>query len=160
MHTASQQHRFNPPADGYWDVMDVPAKVRASVGHNRGISSDGSPGFFRDDLDSDYINRIITGTTHSQYRGRDEWTNSGFTRTSMYKDSDGDHMPDWFENQHVHLNPNDSSDMNKKHVDWNFGEYQVKNNAGYTNLEICAEFYAGGFETMIDGTNDLKIVNL
>ena len=85
-----------------------------------------------------------------------EWNDSTFTNTDMYADSDGDHMPDWFENQHPHLDP-DVPDYEETHVDWDFGGYTVVNNAGYTNLEICAEFYAGGFETMIDGINDLDL---
>ncbi|MER3373031.1 MAG: DNRLRE domain-containing protein [Allomuricauda sp.] len=154
---SSRINNFGDPADGIWDAMDVPNKLQHAVGHNRGVNADGSPGFFRDDIDTEYIERSLNGNTPSRYREPSEWTNSSFTNTDMYVDSDGDHMPDWFENQHAHLNPNDPSDMLKTHVDWTFSDgYGVVNNAGYTNLEICAEYYAGGFETMIDGTNNLK----
>ncbi|WP_036384323.1 hypothetical protein [Muricauda sp. MAR_2010_75] len=155
---SSRINNFGDPADGIWDVMNVPNKLQYAVGHNRGINADGSPGFFRDDIDTEYIERSINGTTPSRYREPSEWNNTSFTNTDMYVDSDGDHMPDWFENQHDHLNPNNPNDMLATHVDWTFADgYAVVNNAGYTNLEICAEYYAGGFETMIDGTNNLKI---
>lgn len=154
LYTTTQQHNFAVPPDGYWDVYDVPAKVQASVGHNRGINADGSPGFFRDNKDADYINKSEKGTTESSYRTSSQWDNASFTGTALYADTDGDFMPDWFENQHGHLSPNDASDRDTTHISWNFENYTVTNNAKYTNLEICAEFYAGGFETMLDGTND------
>ena len=154
LYTTTQQHNFAVPADGYWDVYDVPAKVQASVGHNRGINADGSPGFFRDNKDSDYINKSANGTTEATYRTSSQWDDASSTGTALYSDSDGDYMPDWFENQHAHLNPNDASDRDTAHTSWIFENYTVTNNAKYTNLEICAEFYAGGFETMIDGTNN------
>jgi hypothetical protein len=154
----SQQFFFNPPSDGYWDAIDVPEKLMASVGHNRGINADGSPFYGSDDLDSSYFTRTRNNATEREYRPTGAWTQTSFPGTSMYTDSDGDHMPDWFENQHDHLNPNNPNDMLATHVDWTFADgYAVVNNAGYTNLEICAEYYAGGFETMIDGTNNLKI---
>ena len=156
LYTTSQIHNWALPVDGYWDVYDVPTKVMASVGHNRGINADGSPGFFRDNKDADYINKSATGTTETNYRTSSQWDNATFTGTSLYTDSDGDHMPDWFENQHAHLNPNDASDRDTTYISWIFENYSVVNNAKYTNLEICAEFYAVGFETMLDGTNDLK----
>lgn len=150
----SKIHNFAAPSDGYWNVFDVPAKVRASVGHNRGINADGSPGFFRDNKDTDYINKAATGTTESTYRTSSQWDDASFTGTALYSDSDGDYMPDWFENQHAHLNPNDASDRDALHTSWIFENYTVTNNAKYTNLEICAEYYAGGFEAMIDGVNN------
>ncbi|MDC6352779.1 hypothetical protein PP178_14550 [Zeaxanthinibacter sp. PT1] len=150
----ARQHFFNDPSDGIWDVYEVPQRVRASVGHNRGINEDGSPGFFRDDKDADYIYNAASGNTESQYRSSNEWDYSSFTGTNLYKDSDGDHMPDWFENHHQHLDPN-LYDSDNVHENWSFGLYDVSNYAGYTNLEMCAEFYAGGFESMIDGINDL-----
>ena len=154
----SQQFFFNPPSDGYWDAIDVPEKLMASVGHNRGINADGTPFYGSDDLDNSYFTKTKNNSTESSYRPTGSWTQSSFPGTSMYTDSDGDHMPDWFENQHAHLNPNNPNDMLATHVDWTFSDgYAVVNNAGYTNLEICAEYYAGGFETMIDGTNNLKI---
>ncbi|WP_067035101.1 DNRLRE domain-containing protein [Allomuricauda sp. CP2A] len=155
--SSSKINNFILPNDGIWSYDQIPEKMNASVGHNRGINADGSPGFFRDDLDQEYLARSLSGTTPSRYREPSEWTNSSFTNTNMYLDSDGDHMPDWFENQHAHLNPNDPSDMLKTHVDWAFSDgYAVVNNAGYTNLEICAEYYAGGFETILEGTNDMN----
>jgi len=153
--SSSKQVNQPRPQDGIWNWNDIPAKMEASVGHNRGIKSNGSPGFFRDDLDKNYISRSLNDNTPSRYREPNEWSNSSFTNTSMYEDSDGDHMPDWFENRHPHLDPNDASDMLDTHTNWNFDNYSVINNAGYTNLEICAEFYAGGFETMLNGTNKL-----
>lgn len=154
--SSDKQTNFELPADGSWNWNDIPQKMEASVGHNRGINADGSPGFFRDDLDSEYIGRSLSGTTPSRYREPSEWNNSTFTNTEMYVDSDGDHMPDWFEARHAHLDPNDPSDMRKTHTNWNFDNYSVVNNAGYNNLEICAEYYAGGFETMLVGTNDMN----
>ncbi|SDR00169.1 CBM96 family carbohydrate-binding protein [Flagellimonas zhangzhouensis] len=151
-----KQSNFEQPTDGFWSWDEIPQKMNASVGHNRGINADGSPGFFRDDLDADYLTRSLNGTTPSRYREPSEWTNSTFTNTEMYVDSDGDHMPDWFEARHAHLDPNDPSDMLKTNTNWNFDNYSVVNNAGYTNLEICAEYYAGGFEIMLDGTNDMS----
>ena len=153
--SAGKLTNFQQPQDGTWRWDEIPYKMEASVGHNRGVKANGSPGFFRDDLDSDYITRSLNGTTPSRYKGADEWTNSTFTNTQLYQDSDGDHMPDWFEERHAHLDPNDPSDMLEKHTEWSFQNYRVVNNAGYSNLEICAEFYAGGFETMLDGTNKI-----
>ena len=156
----SQQFFFNSPSDGYWDAIDVPEKLMTSVGHNRGINADGTPFYGSDDLDSSYFTKTRNNATESSYRPIGAWTQTSFPGTSMYVDSDGDHMPDWFENQHDHLNPNNPNDMLATHVDWTFSDgYAIVNNAGYTNLEICAEYYAGGFETMIDGTNNLKINN-
>ncbi|NJB70289.1 hypothetical protein GGR42_000751 [Saonia flava] len=156
--TTTQQFSFNPPPEGYWDAMDVPRKVMASVGHNRGINKDGTPYYGSDDLDNSYFSKTKNNGTESSYRSIGSWTQSSFPGTSIYTDTDGDYMPDWFENQHTHLNPNNPNDMLMAHVDWSFSEgYAVTNNAGYTNLEICAEYYAGGFETMIDGTNNLNI---
>ncbi|BFP42769.1 pectate lyase [Flavobacteriaceae bacterium GF1] len=152
----SRQHYFEDPNDGIWDWMEVKQKVLASVGHNRGINNDGSPGFFRDDNDAKYVTNSLKSTTESTYRAVSEWSNSSFTGISLYTDTDEDYMPDWFENQHSHLDPNDPNDRDTITQDWDFGAYQVNNSAGYSNLEICAEFYAGGFETMIDGTNDMR----
>ena len=143
---------FGAPPDGVWDATngtEVKIKALANAGHNRGINTNGTPGFFRDDVDEDFATRATNGTTRSTRLTDAQFFNSSFAGTAMYADTDGDYMPDWFENQHPHLNPNED-DKNEKHVDWNFGEYNVLNNAGYTNLEMCAEFYAGGFETMID----------
>lgn len=142
-----RQGDYDLPPAGLWDTMDVPVNVMASVGHNRGVDADGSPGFFRDDLDARYVERASTGTTEADYRTSAEWTDSTFTGTALYADGDGDHMPDWFEAQHAHLDPAvpDGADT---HVDWDFGDFTVSNDAGYTNLEICAEYYAGGFEAM------------
>ncbi|WP_282163170.1 Ig-like domain-containing protein [Ulvibacterium marinum] len=147
-YVSSRLNNFGEPADGEWDWSQVKANALANAGHNRGINADGSPGYFRDDVDTDFATRANNGTTRSTRLTAAQMYNSTFTGTSLYADTDGDHMPDWFENQHPHLNPNED-DKNLKHVEWNFGNYNVVNNAGYTNLEICAEFYAGGFETML-----------
>jgi len=162
--TTAQQFAFNPPADGYWDANDVPEKAMSSVGHNRGINTNGTPFYGHDDLDSSYFNKTRTNTTERSYRDTNEWTQSGFSNTSIYQDSDGDNMPDWFEDQFPFLDKNDAADMLvTSNVSWNFRaigsvhDYTVENNAGYSNLEICAAFYAGDFETIIDGTNNLAI---
>ncbi|MEL6185885.1 MAG: hypothetical protein AAFU79_14775, partial [Myxococcota bacterium] len=158
-----QQFSFNPPSDDYWDAESVPGKVRAGAGHNRGINPDGSPFYGHDDNDAEYIQRAATDTTEETYRPTGAWDDSTFPGTAMYEDSDGDHMPDWFEDGFDFLDKNDPSDMLATHVDWDFtalGQqhgYEVVNEAGYTNLEICAEFYAGGFETMIEGNNNLSL---
>lgn len=163
---STQKFSFNPPADGYWDAVDVPANARASAGHNRGINADGSPFYGYDDKDSDYINKAATGTSESTYRATSAWDNSTFPGTSLYADTDGDYMPDWFEDQFAFLDKNSATDQfTTTNVTWDFSaigathNYIVTNNAGYTNLEICAAFYAGDFETMLDGTNDLNITN-
>ena len=152
--SSTKMHNFELPNDGVWSWNQIPQKMESSVGHNRGINSDGSPGFFRDDLDAEYVERSLSGTTPSDYRHSSEWSDTSFRGTNLYIDSDGDYMPDWFEARHPHLNPNDPSDMLKKHTNWNFDDYSVVNNAGYSNLEICAEYYAGGFEILMNGTND------
>ncbi|MEM9068349.1 MAG: hypothetical protein AAGE52_07575 [Myxococcota bacterium] len=161
---SDQQFSFNPPMDGYWDTLDVPSKIHASVGHNRGVNADGTPSYGYDDVDADYIARSATDTTRSSYRETSEWNNSSFPGTPRYEDSDGDHMPDWFEDQFAFLDKSDPADMLvTTNVAWDFSaageahDYIVMNDAGYTNLEICAAFYAGDFETMIDGTNNLSI---
>ena len=161
---SAQQFSFNPPADGYWDANQVPQKAMSSVGHNRGINANGTPFYGYDDLDRSYITKTRTNTTESRYRDTGQWTQSSFPGTGRYQDSDGDNMPDWFEDQFPFLDKNDASDMlETSNVNWNFNtisavhDYVVVNNAGYTNLEICAAFYAGDFETMIDGTNNLAI---
>jgi hypothetical protein len=138
-----------PPADGAWGHADVPERISAEAGHVRGVEADGRRGFFRDDLDSDYVRRSMENDTLDAYRTPSEWTESTFTGTELYEDRDGDHMPDWFEEQHAHLDPDDGSDADESEVSWDFGVYRVQNDAGYSNLEICAEYYAGGFETML-----------
>ncbi len=151
-YVSSRLNDFGAPPDGVWDATngtEVKTKALANAGHNRGINTNGTPGFFRDDVDDDFATRAANGTTRSNRLTDAQFFNSSFAGTAMYADTDGDFMPDWFENQHAHLNPNED-DKNSKHVDWDFGNYQVVNNAGYTNLEICAEFYAGGFESMLD----------
>lgn len=162
--STTQQHSFNPPSDGYWDALDVKTKILASVGHNRGINPDGTPYYGRDDVDTDYIDKAGNNNTNTNYRATGSWNNTTYPSTSMYTDSDGDNMPDWFEDQFAFLDKNSSADMlTTSNVIWDFGnigaahDYVVINNAGYTNLEMCAEFYAGGFETMIDGTNNMNI---
>ncbi|WP_036384104.1 hypothetical protein [Muricauda sp. MAR_2010_75] len=160
----SRINSFGDPADGIWDYGEVPTKLQYAVGHNRGINTDGTPFYGHDDKDSDYIAKTLAGTTESDYRLPGAWDNSTFPGTTLYTDSDGDHMPDWFEDQFAFLDKNSSADMlTTSNVTWDFGnigaahDYVVINNAGYTNLEMCAEFYAGGFETMIDGTNNMNI---
>ncbi len=152
----ARQHNFTDPADGIWNVMDVPAKVMANVGHNRGIKADGSPGFFRDDKDASYILKSTNNSSESKYRTQSEWDDSKFTGTKMYAATSGDHIPDWFKNQHAHLTVgvNQQDDV---HVNWDFGTYTVVNNAGYTNLEIAAAFYAGDFELMLGYNSDLAL---
>ncbi|MCK0147043.1 Ig-like domain-containing protein [Arenibacter sp. F26102] len=147
-YASGRQHNFTDPADGIWDVMDVPSKVMANVGHNRGINADGSPGFFRDTKDASYIDKTTKNTTESDFRAQGEWDNSKFTNTSLYESTSGDHIPDWFKNQHAHLTVG-INQMNGVQVDWDFGTYTVKNTAGYTNLEMAAAYYAGDFEIML-----------
>lgn len=162
--TTAQQFGFNPPADGYWDTMDIPAKMHNNVGHNRGINANGTPFYGYDDVDADYINKVRNNNTNRTYRDPSSWNNSTFPGTALYADSDNDNMPDWFEDQFPFLDKNDPSDMlATSNVTWNFNaigiahDYTVINDAGYTNLEMCAAFYAGDFETMLDGTNNLKL---
>jgi len=164
--TTTRQHNFGDPQDGLWDALDVPAKARASVGHNRGINTDGTPFYGYDSVDSDYIQKAATGNTNTTYRATSSWNNPTLPGTAIYTDTDGDNMPDWFEDQFAFLDKNNASDMlTTSNVTWDFSSigaahnYIVTNNAGYTNLEICAAFYAGDFEIMIDGTNNLNLNN-
>ena len=99
-----------------------------------------------------------TNDTGGTYTATGSWVQPTLSGPSMYADTDGDFLPDWFENQIAHLDPN-VADHLATHVNWDFtglgiGYDTVVNNAGYTNLEICAEFYAGGFELIAEGTND------
>ena len=138
------------PHDGVWDWSDVKTKALTNAGHNRGINADGTPGYFRDDVDNDFATRATNGTTRATRLTDAQFDNSTMTGTSLYVDTDGDFMPDWFENQHGHLNPNNASDRDSTNVNWDFGTYTVTNNAGYTNLEMAASFYANDLQLMAD----------
>lgn len=65
-------------------------------------------------------------------------------------DTDDDGMIDVFEDLHG-LDKNDVSDKNAVKEDWDFGDYTVKNTAGYTNLEMYLNWKAGDFQMMLDG---------
>ena len=147
---SERQLETTPPPNGVLPADALLEHITANVGHTRGVQPDGSPGFFRDSLDSDYIERTQGRDLASRYREPEEWTDAEFPGTALYSDRDGDHMPDWFEDQHAHLDPDDEGDMDEIQVDWAFPDYVIRNDAGYTNLEICAEFYADGFASMLD----------
>jgi hypothetical protein len=155
---------WKDPADGIWLASEVESKITKAAGHNRGINTDGSPFYGYDDIDTNYITRTLTRTTQNPYPDNTTWSNSTFPGTAMYADTDGDNMPDWFETRVPFLDETDPSDMLTVTTNWAFDqyfgagyEYFIKNTVGYTNLEMCAAFYAGDPETMIDGTNNRNI---
>lgn len=153
-HFASErQGTYDLPPDGVWEAAEVAERLLETVGHNRGVDADGRPGFYRDDLDASYVDKSRSGATETDYRTSSEWNDATFTGTAAYSDRDGDFMPDYFEALHPHLDP-DVADGAETHVDWDFGTYRVVNDAGYSNLEICAEYYADGFSPMIRGLAD------
>ena len=153
--TTTQQFSWTPPQDGYWTAAQTPAKARSGCGHNRGINADGSPWYGNDDKDADYISKAANNaTTESTYRSTASWDGSTFSGESLYSATSGDYIPDWFKNQHSHLTVG-VNQKNGVHTNWDFGTFTVVNTAGYTNLEMCAAFYAGDFQTIMNGENSI-----
>ncbi|BFP39485.1 pectate lyase [Flavobacteriaceae bacterium GF1] len=161
-YVSSKQHSFSEPLNGVLNFSEVKAEITKYSGNIRGINADGSPGYYRDNKDQEYIDKSLTSTSESSYRDAASWDAATAPASVSYADTDGDFMPDWFENQHAHLDPNSSADRDTVHVNWTFSAYtvtnsqgqgnwyinayNVTNNAGYTNLEMAAAFYAGDFD--------------
>lgn len=97
--------------------------------------------FPRDQYDTNYINEYITNTGT-------QGTTTGTLNTSLYSngtkpvDSNNDGIPDNFTSQH---NITSASQIK---TNWDFGSYNVVNNAGYTALEMYWAYLAGDFESL------------
>lgn len=143
-YVSSRLHDFGEPRDGIWNWSNVKTNALLNAGNNRGINADGSPGYFRDDIDTDFATRATNGTTRSTRLTDAQFVDSSLTGTAMYSETSGDFIPDWFKNQHSHL----TVGVNQRdgvHTNWDFGTFTVTNDAGYTNLEMAAAFYANDF---------------
>ncbi len=79
--------------------------------------------------------RFVYPNYESKSRDLDTW------------DADRDGMPNAWEILHG-LDPNNPDDRNDTKLDWEFNRYRVRNDAGYTNLEIYLAETAGDFHML------------
>jgi len=143
--------------------QQVKASVLANVGGNVRFSQDGTP-YIDDEIDQKYIDWAI------KYDGPTKYTTSltdhdvGSHRNFVYPnyqagernlatyDTDLDGMPNTWETEHG-LNPNSADGVEgnngvRTNKNWIFGNYLVKNNAGYTNLEMYLADIGGDFHML------------
>ncbi|WP_339711151.1 T9SS type A sorting domain-containing protein [uncultured Kriegella sp.] len=99
-----------------------------------------------DAVDSRLINQYKNGNGGSASSGSFPSIKSGSAPT----DSNNNHIPDSFESSHSITS---SSQVKES---YNFGSYQVINNAGYSALEIYLAYSAGDFDRMekVGGTEE------
>ncbi len=137
----------------------VKTNLLANVGGNVRYREDGST-YIDDPIDQRYIDWARNNSgPHSLTKSLDDngvgshnnfvypnYTNG--SRNLATYDSDGDGMPNKWEEKHQ-LNPN-AKDNNEVRTDrdWKFKKYLVRNNAGYTNLEMYLADIAGDFHAL------------
>ena len=143
-----------------------------NVGGNVRYREDGST-YIDDPIDRTYIDWARNNSgPHNLTKSLDDkglgshnnfvypnYTN-GSRKLATY-DSDGDGMPNkWEKNHQLDPKAKDNNQV-RSNKDWKFGKYLVRNNAGYTNLEMYLADIAGDFHalaktegTPIKGNND------
>ena len=146
----------------------VKSKVLANVGGNVRFKKNGLP-YINDEIDKKYINWAKTNTKLTEKTtsigdggmgdsARFKYPTKNWTKAWHYKedieeeinpkilDFDLDGMPTAWEKQHE-LN-HEIANNNARTLHWDFGDYKVINNAGYTDLEMYLADMAGDFHML------------
>jgi len=154
-------YRGTPLASSVFEIEKTPTDqvkdyVLANAGAGVRFNDDGST-YNVDTVDLMYINYALTGKGvpdhHSSSRGdggigdelrmtfRSNATNSGRVNLESF-DKDRDGLPDAWEKKHK------VTEANSTKLDWIIQGYTIKNNAGYSNLEMYLAEIAGDFHML------------
>jgi hypothetical protein len=151
-----------------FSATSVKENILSNVGGNVQFNADGST-LVTDSIDNRYLNWAKNNAGPTFYTtafgdgGLGDHIGNGNTAESGFHyptystapavdlntyDTDRDGMPNAWETEHG-LNP-ESPENNevRSNRNWTFGNYLVKNNAGYTNLEMYLADIGGDFHTL------------
>ncbi len=151
-----------------FSATSVKENILSNVGGNVQFNADGST-FVTDSIDNRYLNWAKNNTGPTFYTtafgdgGLGDHIGNGNTAESGFHypaystapavdlntyDTDRDGMPNTWEIEHG-LDPNSPENNEiRPNRNWIFGNYLVKNNAGYTNLEMYLADIGGDFHTL------------
>ncbi len=110
------------------------------VGANRTTDVNGNPVIGLDSVDDHYLTAIANGTNPRTPEAN--WVHPPVADNPPYPDANKNGIADAFEALHG------ISAANEVIVDWDFGDYVVVNDAGYTAFEMYSAWVAGDFERL------------
>ncbi|AWV88683.1 hypothetical protein [Bradymonas sediminis] len=110
------------------------------AGANRTTDSAGNPVIGLDSVDDHYLEAIANGTDPRTPEAN--WVHPPVPSNTPFPDANKNGIADAFEAAHG------ITSADEVIVDWDFGEYLVANEAGYTAFEMYSAWVAGDFERL------------
>jgi len=116
--------------------------VGREAGANRTTDTSGNPIIGLDSIDEDYLAAITNGTDARSPEVA--WIHPPTASNPTYLDLNWNGIADGFEATHG------IAASGQVLTQWNFGDYKVRNNAGYDAFEIYSAWVAGDFERLLE----------